>query len=128
VWLPYLAYDGRAEQRVVERLSRSGLVQRRERRRLFVGTAVQYVPYDSNIAGGPANVITSAVRRRDRLPPEALLLAGLFLATGLHHHALATLSPDERSGLAEQLHRGLDGPSWELLRAADAAVGAAAMR
>jgi hypothetical protein len=128
VWLPYLAYDGRAEQRVVERLSRSGLVQRRERRRLFGGTAVQYLPYDSNIAGGPANTITSAIRRRDRLPPEALLLAGLFLATGLHHHALATLSPDERSGLAEQLHQGLDGPSWELLRAADAAVGAAAMR
>jgi hypothetical protein len=65
-----------------------------------------------------------------------LFLAGLFLATGLHHHALATLSPNERSLLARQIQQGLQDRGkpglkemlQELLRAADAAVGEAAMR
>ena len=57
----------------------------------------------------------------------ALFLGGLFLATGLHHHALATLTPFHRSLLASQLKR-LDPMSQELLKTADTAVGEAAMR
>ena len=136
VWLAYLAYDGRAEALVVDRLSRTGLVQREERRRLFGGLTVRHVPRNSYASGSPANTITHAVQNGRVLPWPKVFLAGLFLATGLHHHALATLSPSERSLLARQIEQGLhddNNPrlkamSRELLRAADAAVGEAAMR
>ncbi len=55
-------------------------------------------------------------------------LAATLKIDRLHHHALATLTPHERSQLADELKRGLDDMSRELLRAADAAVGEAAMR
>ena len=128
VWMSYLAYEQRAEARVVDRLSRSGLVRRDERRRLLGGTTVSYAPYDSVASGTPASTMRSAVQSRRRLDRPMLLLAGLFLATGLHHQALATLSPFERSQLADELKRNLDDISRELLRAADVAVGEAAMR
>lgn len=127
-WMSYLAYEARAEYRVIDRLSRAGLVRKEQRRRLLGGTAVRYVPYDSVASGTPANSISSAVQSRRGLDWSELMLAGLLLATGLHHHALATLSPLERSELADQLKRGLDPMSRELLRAADAAIGEAAMR
>jgi hypothetical protein len=127
-WMSYLAYEQRAEKRVIDRLSRSGLVRRVERRRLLGGTAVRYVPYDSVAAGTPASLVKIAVQRGRELSITGLFLAGLFFATGLHHHALASLSPGERDLLAEQLGRGLDAMSRELLRAANAAVGDAAMR
>jgi Golgi phosphoprotein 3 GPP34 len=126
-WMSYLAYEQRAENRVIDRLARAGLVRREQRRRVFGGAAVRYVPYDS-VAGTPASVIKSAVQRGYELPASGLFLAGLFLATGLHHHALATLTPVERSLLSARLGRGLDVMSRELLQAADAAVGEAAMR
>jgi hypothetical protein len=127
-WISYLAYENRAEERVIARLSRTGLVRRDERRRLFGGKTVRYVPYDSVAAGIPATRIVDALQRRRDLSWSELFLAGLFLATGLHHHALFTLDPAERSRLAQQLGRGLDEMSRDLLRAADAAVGEAAMR
>ena len=127
-WMSYLAYERRAEDRVIDRLSRTGLVRRVDRRRLLGGTTVSYVPYDSVASGTPASSINIAVRSRRGLDRSQLLLAGLFLATGLHHHALATLTPHERSTLAHDLKRGLDEMSRELLRAADATVGEAAMR
>lgn len=127
-WMSYLAYERRAESRVIDRLSRTGLVRRVERGRLWSGTTVSHVPYDSVASGTPASSITIAVRGRRRLDQAQLVLAGLFLATGLHHHAFATLTPAERSELADDLKRGLDPTSRELLRAADAAVGEAAMR
>jgi Golgi phosphoprotein 3 GPP34 len=147
-WISYLAYEDRAERRVIERLSRTGLIRQEERRRLFGGITVRYRPNDSFVAGTPANAITSTLQSGRQLSWSGLFLAGLFLATGLHHHALATLSAAERSLLTQQLNRGLheqDLPglahlprsqqqpdlqqmSRELLRAANAAVGAAAMR
>ncbi|MFI7543814.1 GPP34 family phosphoprotein [Actinoplanes sp. NPDC049599] len=135
-WISYLAYERRAEARVLDRLSRTGLVQREDRRRLFGGTTVRYVPCDSNASGTPANTITHTVQAGRALPCSGVVLAGLFLATGLHHHALATLSPSERSMLTRQIQLGLDDKATtgmqamlrELLRAADAAVGEAAMR
>jgi hypothetical protein len=135
-WMAYLAYEQRAEARVLDRLSRTGLVRREERRRLFGGTTVRYVPCDSNASGSPANAITQAVQHGRPLPWSEALLAGLFLATGLHHHAFATLSPHERSLLGRLIKAALTDPGVpgikamlrELLRAADAAVGEAAMR
>jgi hypothetical protein len=52
----------------------------------------------------------------------------LFLATGLHQQALSTLTVAEHAVLSGQLEQGLDKPVRELLRAADTAVGEAAMR
>jgi hypothetical protein len=127
-WMSYLAYEQRAERRVVDRLARAGLVRQEERRRVFGGMTVRYVPCDSVVSGTPANAITAALKRGRELSLSGLFLAGLFLATGLHHHALAELTPVERSLLADLLGRGLDVMSRELLRAADAAVGEAAMR
>jgi hypothetical protein len=127
-WMSYLAYEKRAEKRVIDRLARAGLVRQEQRRRVFGGTTVRYVPYDSVVAGTPASAVTAALLRGRELTLSGLFLAGLFLATGLHHHALATVTPIERSLLADQLGRGLDAMSRELLQAADAAVGEAAMR
>ena len=127
-WMSYLAYERRAEDRVIDRLSRTGLGRRRERRRLLGGTTVSYVPCDSVASGTAASGISIAVRSRRGLDESQLFLAGLFLATGLHHHALATLTSSERSELADELKRGLGEMPRELLRAADAAVGEAAMR
>jgi hypothetical protein len=127
-WISYLAYEKRAEERVIARLSRTGLVRRDEHRRLFGGKTVRYVPYDTVAAGTPATTISGALQRRRVLSWSQLFLAGLFLATGLHHHALSTLDPAERAQLTQQLGRRLDDMSRELLKAADAAVGEAAMR
>ena len=127
-WLSYLAYERRAQDRVTERLARSGLVRWEERRRLFGGTTTSYVPHDSVAAATPANLINIAVQNRQRLDRSQLLLAGLLLATGLHHHALATLSAADRAYLADNLKRRLDDTSRALLRAADASIAGAAMR
>jgi hypothetical protein len=127
-WLSYLAYEGRAESRVIDRLSRAGLVRRVEQRRFLRGATVSFEPCDSNTAGTPVTMLTSAVRTRQPLGWSELCFAALLFATGLHHHALATLDPSERSQLALRLKRGLDDATRELLRAADAAVGDAAMR
>jgi Golgi phosphoprotein 3 GPP34 len=147
-WISYLAYEDRAEKRVIDRLSRTALIRQEQRRRVFGSTTMRYRPYDSFVSGTPANAITSTLQGRRQLSWSELFLAGLFLATGLHHHALATLDAAEKSLLSQQLKYGLHDHylpglldlsgreqvpdlqqmSRELLRAADTAVGEAAMR
>ena len=127
-WLSYLAYQGRAEGLVVDRLSRVGLARAKQERRLLRATTTSFVPHDSVASGTPANRLSVALQGRERLGRSQLCLAGLILATGLHHHAFATLDLADRSYLSDELRRGLEEPSRELLRAADAAVGEAAMR
>ena len=127
-WLSYLAYANRAESQVVERLSRAGLIRREERRRLWRPPSVRHVPFDSVAAATPSTAINTAVQRGLALTYRQLVLAGLFLATGLHCHAMATLTPSQRARLAAMLRDGLDGTSQELLRTADAVIGDAAMR
>ncbi|GAA2617127.1 GPP34 family phosphoprotein [Paractinoplanes durhamensis] len=127
-WMSYLAYEHRAERLVVDRLARAGLVRREHRRRFFGGAKPRWVPYDSVVAGTPASAISTALQRGLELPDEGLMLAGLLLATGLHHLALATLTPLERAALAEQMSCGLHESMRHLLQAANAAVGEAAMR
>ncbi|TDO38237.1 GPP34 family phosphoprotein [Paractinoplanes brasiliensis] len=127
-WLSYLAYQGRGEALVADRLSRLGLAVVRQERRLLGGTTTSLVPRDSVVSGTPANRLSIAVQSRARLGRDELFLAALILATGLHLHAFATLDPADRSYLSDLLRRDLDEPSRELLRAADAAVGEAAMR
>ncbi|MBG0569175.1 GOLPH3/VPS74 family protein [Actinoplanes aureus] len=127
-WLSYLTYERRAEKLVVDRLSRTGLVQLQEQRRWLGRPTVRYVPYNSVASGSRASAITTAVRHEHPLSRRQLFLARLFFATGLHQHALATLTPRERSRLADRIAEGLDPMSQELLMAADATVGEAAMR
>ncbi|GID33447.1 GPP34 family phosphoprotein [Paractinoplanes brasiliensis] len=127
-WLSYLAYQGRAETLVVDRLARVGLARPKQERRLLRAPTTTFVPHDSVASGTPANRLSIALQGRERLGRSQLCLAALILATGLHHHAFATLNPADRSYLSDELQRGLDEPSRELLRAADAAVGEAAMR
>ena len=126
-WIAFLAREHRAEDRVVDRLSRAGLVVQKQRRRLLGRSTVQSVPYDTVVAGSPATSITSALKRRLLLHDAELLLAGLFLATNLHRHALATLGPDDLDELTDQLKRRLDATSRELLKAADTAVADTAL-
>ncbi|XVV10862.1 GPP34 family phosphoprotein [Actinoplanes sp. CA-131856] len=126
-WLAYLQAEGRAERAVVERLCRLGLAQRQERRSFFGRTSASYVPCDAMVAATPADMITTAIQGRRDLSRFQLMLAGLFEVTGLHQHALATLTSAERAVLSSMV-RHLN-PMWgELLRAVDAAVGEAAMR
>ncbi len=128
MWLKYLSDEQRAEKGVIERLSRAGLVRLRQIPRWLRRPEVAYLPADSVAAANPANKITTALQHRHRLERSQLCLAGLILATGLHHHAFATLNPDDRSYLSDALKRRLDAPTRELLRAVDVAVGEAAMR
>ncbi|MFC7279628.1 GPP34 family phosphoprotein [Paractinoplanes rhizophilus] len=125
-WISYLKYR-RAEDLMTARLARSGLARREQRRGLF-GAKVRYVPWDSNVAGTPAISIITTLRHGERLEPSQLILVGLFLATGLDQHALATLTSDERLVLERELFRGLSPMFCELLRAAEIAVGSAAIR
>lgn len=127
-WLSYLAYDARAETQVIERLARRGLARRVEQRRFLRPASVVFVPCDSVAAATPANRISVAVQNRRRLDWSQLCLAGLIVATGLHHHALATLTSDDRSRLNDELRRGLDDQTRELIRAADITVAEAALR
>ncbi|WP_229070842.1 GPP34 family phosphoprotein [Actinoplanes sp. DH11] len=127
-WLSYLAYEGRAQASVLTRLARAGLTGTREHRRLLLGPrTVRPVPRNSTVAGTPASRLRVAAQRGLRLDWAQLMLAGLVLATGLHHQALDSLSHRQLSWLADELDR-LDGMSRELLRAANAAIGEAAMR
>jgi len=123
-WMAYLANKRRAEALVGDRLASRGLVWREERG-LPGFRSVRYVPRDTIVTGNPASKVRTAAERGSALPWSGLFLAGLFLATGLHQHALATLKSSEHSTL-QSLLQGLDEQSLELLKTAQDAVGNAA--
>lgn len=123
-WLAFLAKQRRAELLVGDRLAVAGLVYREKRRRLFGGTTVRYEPRDSADSGSPATAVRIAGERDVPLDWSGLFLAGLFFATGVHHHALITLTHAQRTALMRQIGKGLEGASSELLLAAEAAVAA----
>jgi hypothetical protein len=74
----------------------------------------------------PASKIITGLQRGERLDLQTLVLAGLFLATGLHQQALESLTPGDRADLAGQL-KGMNPMLRELLRAAEQIVGEAVM-
>jgi hypothetical protein len=126
VWLEYLAKEQRAERPVVDRVVRTGRAVLKERIRLFHGTSKRIVPRNSVVSGTPAFAINEAVRRglAHELTTAQLVLVGLFLATRLDHHALATLEPRERDALNNELRRLKTSIPWaaELLKTADMTV------
>jgi hypothetical protein len=83
---------------------------------------VRYVPHDTVASGKPANLISAAVQAGVRLSKSSLFLAGLILATGLHHHAWALLSSDERARIVQEIGEGLDAQLKMLIRSANDAV------
>jgi Golgi phosphoprotein 3 (GPP34) len=124
-WIAYLAADGRAEELVVTRLSKTGYVARE--RRGLIGKKMVFVPSDPNISGWPAGRISSALTRGQQLDHADLMLAGLFLATALHQQALEQLRPEEFQELSRQLRRDLHPMLRELVSHAESAVGEAVM-
>jgi hypothetical protein len=124
-WIAFLA-TGTACELVERRLSRSGLVQRQERRRL-IGTKISYVPRDTTVAGWPASRIRTTLERRELLDQPDLVLSGLMLATGLDQHVFANLEARHRDRLFDQLRTRLHVMLRELVQHAEAAVGDAVM-
>ncbi len=124
-WISFLS-TGAAVDLVTRRLGRAGLVQRQERRGLL-GTKVAHVPTDSLTSGWPGSRVRTAIGRGDLLDVSDLLLAGLFLATGLDQHVFLTLTAHERGQLFDQLRRRLPAMLQELVAHAEAAVGDAVM-
>ncbi|MFI6226692.1 GPP34 family phosphoprotein [Micromonospora echinospora] len=123
-WLGLLA--GTAADAVGERLSRSGVVRRQEKRRLL-RTTVDYVATDLNALAWPATRLLALL---DRPHPPAVpdaLLCGLVSATGLTRDVLWHADPraQHRFGV---LLPALPLPLRELVAHTEAAVGAAVLR
>jgi hypothetical protein len=126
-WIAYLATDDRAADLVARRLSQSGHVEA-EQRRTWTGKRVEsYVPRDANTAGWPGSRISTAIQRGLYLGPQDLVLAGLFLATGLHQHSLSQLESRDLRELGEQLRTRMHDMLRELVSHAETAVGEAVM-
>jgi hypothetical protein len=126
-WIAYLATDDRAADLVARRLSQSGHVEIGVRR-TWTGKRVEtYVPRDANTAGWPGSRISTATQRGLYLGPQDLVLAGLFLATGLHQHSLSQLESRDFRELGEQLRTRMHDMLRELVSHAETAVGEAVM-
>jgi hypothetical protein len=126
-WIAYLAADGRGEELVVRRLSQGGNVTRQERRGLVGRKKVVFLPRDTSVAGWPASRLSRTLERGGQLGQTDLVLAGLFLATGLHQQALDWLTAAHFKDLAQQLGTDMHPMLRELVRHAESAVGEAVM-
>lgn len=123
-WLGFLART--AADAVGERLSRSGVIRRHEKRGLL-RTTVSYVATDLNALAWPATRLLALLDRPQ--PPTApdALLFGLVSATGLTREVLWNADPraQHRFGV---LLPALPQPLRELVGHTEAAVGAAVLR
>ncbi len=124
-WLSFLAQS--ATTSVGERLSRAGVLRRRESRRLL-RTTVGYVPVDPNAAAWPTTRLRVLLERSD--PPPTLadaVLLGLIAAAGLDREVLWSTGPRAQHRLTS-LVAALPAPLKELVAHTEAAVGAAVLR
>lgn len=124
-WLSFLAQS--ATTSVGERLSRAGVLRRRESRRLL-RTTVGYVPVDPNAAAWPTTRLRVLLERSD--PPPTLadaVLLGLIAAAGLDREVLWSTGPRAQHRLTS-LVAALPTPLKELVAHTEAAVGAAVLR
>ncbi|SCL31569.1 Golgi phosphoprotein 3 (GPP34) [Micromonospora pallida] len=123
-WLGFLADT--AADAVGERLSRSGVVRREEKRRLL-RTTVDYVATDVNALAWPATRLLALLDRPHPPTVPDALLCGLVSATGLTRDLLWPASPraQHRFGV---LLPALPMPLRELVAHTEAAVGAAVLR
>jgi Golgi phosphoprotein 3 (GPP34) len=125
-WIAFLAADDRGNDLVVHRLAQQGLVVREERRG-WTGRRTLYLPRDSMVSGTPANLISTAILRREELDDAQLTVAGLFLATGLHQQALFMFEPPDLKELSRQLKTRMHDMLRELVHHAETAVGETVM-
>lgn len=124
-WLSFLAQS--ATTSVGERLSRAGVLRRRESRRLL-RTTVGYVPVDPNAAAWPTTRLRVLLERAD--PPPTLadaVLLGLINAAGLDREVLWSTGPRAQHRFTN-LIAALPAPLKELVAHTEAAVGAAVLR
>jgi hypothetical protein len=92
IWLEFLAQD--AMDAVGERVTRGGLVERRENR-VLLRTTVTYRPVDpAVVAWRPMRLEQMLVRRQEISLPDAVLL-GLVSATGLTRRVMWDGSPED---------------------------------
>ncbi|WDZ82135.1 GOLPH3/VPS74 family protein [Micromonospora cathayae] len=123
-WLGLLART--AATAVGERLSRTGVIRRQEKRGLL-RTTVSYVATDRNALAWPATRLLALLDRpQPPTVPDALLI-GLVSATGLTREVLWDADPRARRRFGVLLP-ALPRPLRELVGQTEAAVGAAVLR
>ncbi|BBH67727.1 hypothetical protein ACTI_44120 [Actinoplanes sp. OR16] len=123
-WIPYLA--GFATGLVEHRLLFAGVLRRETKRRLL-STNTSLVFDDPRSPGQPAIRIRTQLSYNQPLDIADLMLAGLFLATGLDALVFDTLNPRDRARLSDQFRRTLPQPLRHLVTWTEAAVGSSAV-
>ena len=134
-WLTFLAVDDLAYGLVADRLAAAGAVVRESHRNLLGRRVSRRVPRDSTVSGRPANRIAMSLeydgspggRQVGALSKPDLIIAALYVSTGLDGHALAIVDQHGRAELARQIGSVLPVTVRELLHIADALIGSATM-
>ncbi|MEU4693681.1 GPP34 family phosphoprotein [Actinoplanes sp. NPDC023714] len=124
-WIPHLA-AGPATELIEHRLLAAGVLRRETKRRLL-GTNTSLVFDDPRSTGQPAVRIRTRLSYNQPLDTVDLMLAGLFLATGLDEMVFDTLNPRDRARLSDQFRRNLPQPLHHLVGCARAAAMPAAV-
>ncbi|MFC7531850.1 GPP34 family phosphoprotein [Actinoplanes sp. GCM10030250] len=99
---------------VEQRLTAAGVLRQETKRRLF-SSEVSLVFTDPRSPGEPATRIRTHLSYNQPLDAADLMVAGLFLATGLDEMVLDTINPRDRARLQEQFRRNLPHPLHQLV-------------
>ena len=126
-WITFLAVDDLAYGLVAGRLATAGAVVGEGRRTLLGRQVRRWVPVDSTVSGRPANRVAVSLDRRQNLDPSDLIIAALYLVTGLDGHAFAIVDQYGRAELARQIGACLPAMVREVLRTADVLIGESTM-
>jgi hypothetical protein len=112
-WLIHLS-TGLATDLVEHRLVTAGVLRRETKRRLL-STNTSLVFADPRSPGQPAIRIRTRLSYNEALETADLMLAGMFLATGLDQLVFDTLNPRDRARLFDQFRRSLPQPLHHLV-------------
>ncbi|BAL87615.1 hypothetical protein AMIS_23950 [Actinoplanes missouriensis 431] len=108
---------GFATDVVEHRLTITGVLRRETKRRLLTSNT-SLVFTDPRTPGEPAGRIRTKLSYNEPLDTADLMVAGLFLATGLDQLLFDTLNPRDRARLSDQFRRSLPQPLHHLVSAA----------
>jgi hypothetical protein len=112
---------GPANDLVERRLLAEGVLKRETKRRLLSAN-VSLVFADPRSPGQPAIRLRTHLSYNQSLDMPDLLLAGLFLATGLDELVFGTLNPRDRARLSDQFRRNLPQQLSDLISGTRAAA------
>jgi hypothetical protein len=112
-WLVHLS-TGLATDLVEHRLTTADVLRRETKRRLL-STNTSLVFTDPRSPGQPAIRIRTQLSYNQPLGTADLMLAGLFLATGLDQLVFDTLNPRDRARLFDQFRKSLPQPLHHLV-------------